>query len=112
MASQELLGIMAALAGISAAAFAAVRPNRPQAIHGAFYSREQDSELLPLQPVASPCTCMSSRSLVNPVSQFHSYISPFSLVHRTQIFHIPQCQQYCRGNFSHWDPKITTFPGL
>ena len=27
-------------------------------------------------------------------------------------FHIPQTQQYCRGNYQHWDPKITTFPGL
>lgn len=29
-----------------------------------------------------------------------------------EIFHIPQAQQYCLGNFEHWDPKITTFPGL
>ena len=29
-----------------------------------------------------------------------------------EIFHIPQVQQYCAGNFSHWDQKITTLPGL
>lgn len=29
-----------------------------------------------------------------------------------EIFHIPQSQKYCRGNFTEWDPKITTFPGL
>eukprot|EP00897_Mesotaenium_endlicherianum_P001814 jgi/Mesen1/1660/ME000135S00650 len=29
-----------------------------------------------------------------------------------EIFHIPQAQQYCRGNFSSWDPMITTLPGL
>ncbi|KAK6994773.1 Dol-P-Glc:Glc(2)Man(9)GlcNAc(2)-PP-Dol alpha-1 2-glucosyltransferase isoform X1 [Biomphalaria glabrata] len=29
-----------------------------------------------------------------------------------EIFHIPQAQQYCRSNFSHWDPMITTLPGL
>ena len=23
-----------------------------------------------------------------------------------------QTQQYCRGSFREWDPKITTFPGL
>ena len=23
-----------------------------------------------------------------------------------------QTQQYCRGNYKAWDPKITTFPGL
>ena len=27
-------------------------------------------------------------------------------------FHVPQTQRYCRGDFHHWDPKITTFPGL
>lgn len=29
-----------------------------------------------------------------------------------EIFHIPQVQQYCKGNFSSWDPMITTPPGL
>ena len=29
-----------------------------------------------------------------------------------EIFHIPQAQHYCQGHFFHWDPKITTFPGL
>ncbi|XP_003384944.1 PREDICTED: dol-P-Glc:Glc(2)Man(9)GlcNAc(2)-PP-Dol alpha-1,2-glucosyltransferase-like [Amphimedon queenslandica] len=29
-----------------------------------------------------------------------------------EIFHVPQAQQYCRNNFSHWDPMITTPPGL
>ena len=27
-------------------------------------------------------------------------------------FHVPQTQRYCRGDYEHWDPKITTFPGL
>lgn len=27
-------------------------------------------------------------------------------------FHVPQTQQYCRGDFHAWDPKITTLPGL
>ncbi|XP_058099206.1 dol-P-Glc:Glc(2)Man(9)GlcNAc(2)-PP-Dol alpha-1,2-glucosyltransferase isoform X4 [Magnolia sinica] len=29
-----------------------------------------------------------------------------------EIFHIPQAQQYCRGDFKGWDPMITTPPGL
>ncbi|XP_012091633.1 dol-P-Glc:Glc(2)Man(9)GlcNAc(2)-PP-Dol alpha-1,2-glucosyltransferase isoform X2 [Jatropha curcas] len=29
-----------------------------------------------------------------------------------EIFHIPQAQQYCKGNFWSWDPMITTPPGL
>ncbi|CAK8579678.1 unnamed protein product [Lathyrus sativus] len=29
-----------------------------------------------------------------------------------EVFHIPQAQQYCKGNFGSWDPMITTPPGL
>jgi len=29
-----------------------------------------------------------------------------------EIFHVPQVQKYCSGNFTDWDPKITTLPGL
>ncbi|KAI7902365.1 alpha-2-glucosyltransferase Alg10 [Cokeromyces recurvatus] len=29
-----------------------------------------------------------------------------------EIFHISQAQQYCRGDFYSWDPKLTTPPGL
>ncbi|OAY24834.1 dol-P-Glc:Glc(2)Man(9)GlcNAc(2)-PP-Dol alpha-1,2-glucosyltransferase isoform X2 [Manihot esculenta] len=29
-----------------------------------------------------------------------------------EIFHIPQAQQYCKGNLWSWDPMITTPPGL
>lgn len=29
-----------------------------------------------------------------------------------EVFHIPQAQKYCRYQFSEWDPKITTLPGL
>lgn len=27
-------------------------------------------------------------------------------------FHVPQAQAYCNGDYSYWDPKITTPPGL
>lgn len=40
----------------------------------------------------------------------------FSITHihdlQDEIFHIPQAQQYCKGNFGSWDPMITTPPGL
>ncbi|KAI5634623.1 DIE2/ALG10 family domain-containing protein [Phthorimaea operculella] len=29
-----------------------------------------------------------------------------------ELFHIPQGLQFCQRNFTHWDPKITTLPGL
>ncbi|GLJ06630.1 hypothetical protein SUGI_0043470 [Cryptomeria japonica] len=29
-----------------------------------------------------------------------------------EIFHAPQAQRYCKGDFKTWDPMITTLPGL
>ncbi|UZJ54741.1 hypothetical protein CBS101457_004061 [Exobasidium rhododendri] len=29
-----------------------------------------------------------------------------------EIFHVPQAQRYCDGRFEHYDPKLTTPPGL
>ncbi|KAI8394183.1 alpha-2-glucosyltransferase Alg10 [Radiomyces spectabilis] len=29
-----------------------------------------------------------------------------------EIFHIPQAQRYCLGDYATWDPKLTTPPGL
>lgn len=29
-----------------------------------------------------------------------------------EIFHVPQAQLYCRGNFTYYNPKLTTPPGL
>ncbi|KAF9359849.1 putative Dol-P-Glc:Glc(2)Man(9)GlcNAc(2)-PP-Dol alpha-1,2-glucosyltransferase, partial [Mortierella sp. NVP85] len=29
-----------------------------------------------------------------------------------EIFHVPQAQRYCQGDFWTWDPKLTTPPGL
>ncbi|KAK4939656.1 glucosyltransferase, partial [Elasticomyces elasticus] len=29
-----------------------------------------------------------------------------------EVFHVGQAQQYCAGNWHHWDSKITTPPGL
>lgn len=29
-----------------------------------------------------------------------------------EVFHVPQARQYCDGNFTTWDPMITTLPGL
>ena len=31
---------------------------------------------------------------------------------KDEIFHVPQAQKYCNGNFRSWDPMITTPPGL
>eukprot|EP01135_Chromosphaera_perkinsii_P004484 Nk52_evm8s284 gene=Nk52_evmTU8s284 len=29
-----------------------------------------------------------------------------------EVFHVPQVRRYCNGNYSYWDPMITTLPGL
>nr|GMC79041.1 dol-P-Glc:Glc(2)Man(9)GlcNAc(2)-PP-Dol alpha-1,2-glucosyltransferase isoform X1 [Ipomoea batatas] len=47
---------------------------------------------------------------VIPVSILVSRIVPEPYM--DEIFHIPQAQQYCKGNFRSWDPMITTPPGL
>jgi alpha-1,2-glucosyltransferase len=31
---------------------------------------------------------------------------------KDEVFHIPQAQAYCQGDFHIWDPKLTTPPGL
>ncbi|CAD5330590.1 unnamed protein product [Arabidopsis thaliana] len=42
------------------------------------------------------------------------WVIPMSIIvnHIDEIFHVPQAQQYCNGNFRSWDPMITTPPGL
>ena len=38
--------------------------------------------------------------------------APLILSLQDEPFHVRQTQQYCRGDYGAWDPKITTFPGL
>lgn len=33
-------------------------------------------------------------------------------IYMDEMFHVPQAQRYCNGNFNSYDPKITTPPGL
>ncbi|XP_010250319.1 PREDICTED: dol-P-Glc:Glc(2)Man(9)GlcNAc(2)-PP-Dol alpha-1,2-glucosyltransferase isoform X2 [Nelumbo nucifera] len=47
---------------------------------------------------------------VIPITLMVNHIVPEPYM--DEIFHIPQAQQYCRGNFRSWDPMITTPPGL
>ncbi|KAL6138722.1 hypothetical protein ACLB2K_064001 [Fragaria x ananassa] len=47
---------------------------------------------------------------VVPISILVNHIVPQPYM--DEIFHVPQAQQYCRGNFRSWDPMITTPPGL
>ncbi len=42
-----------------------------------------------------------------------SYLLPCDLIApQDEPFHVPQVQAYCNGDWSYWDPKITTPPGL
>ncbi|VVB12944.1 unnamed protein product [Arabis nemorensis] len=47
---------------------------------------------------------------VIPMSIIVNHIVPEPYM--DEIFHVPQAQQYCNGNFKSWDPMITTPPGL
>ncbi|MBA0615836.1 hypothetical protein Godav_015946 [Gossypium davidsonii] len=47
---------------------------------------------------------------VIPVSVLVNRIVPDPYM--DEIFHIPQAQKYCNGDFMSWDPMITTPPGL
>lgn len=49
-------------------------------------------------------------SWVIPISILVNHIVPQPYM--DEIFHVPQAQQYCLGNFSSWDRNITTPPGL
>ncbi|KAI7746081.1 hypothetical protein M8C21_024646 [Ambrosia artemisiifolia] len=49
-------------------------------------------------------------SWVIPMSILVNHIVPEPYM--DEIFHVPQAQQYCVGNFKSWDPMITTPPGL
>ncbi|PSR98278.1 Dol-P-Glc:Glc(2)Man(9)GlcNAc(2)-PP-Dol alpha-1,2-glucosyltransferase [Actinidia chinensis var. chinensis] len=49
-------------------------------------------------------------SWVIPISVLVNRIVPEPYM--DEIFHVPQAQQYCNGNFRSWDPMITTPPGL
>ncbi|KAG0581277.1 hypothetical protein KC19_4G238800 [Ceratodon purpureus] len=54
--------------------------------------------------VAALATCLV------PVAILVNQIVPEAYM--DEIFHVPQAQEYCRGNLAKWDPMITTFPGL
>ncbi|KAM7252180.1 hypothetical protein ACFE04_024063 [Oxalis oulophora] len=45
-----------------------------------------------------------------PISILVNHIVPHPYM--DEIFHVPQAQQYCKGNFKTWDPMITTPPAL
>lgn len=46
---------------------------------------------------------------------FYCYFVTFKVqpsLYIDELFHVPQAKNYCALNFSHWDSKITTLPGL
>ena len=52
----------------------------------------------------------ASALISTPVLTWLSSLQPSPYM--DEIFHIPQAQNYCTYNFSHWDNKLTTPPGL
>jgi alpha-1,2-glucosyltransferase len=55
---------------------------------------------------------LKSIFLVLHVLSFAVVSQVASEAYMDEIFHVPQAQAYCRGDFTYWDDKITTPPGL
>lgn len=53
--------------------------------------------------------CVLFGIYVSVATLFNKYAP---LPYMDEVFHIPQTQRYCSGDWWYWDPKITTFPGL
>jgi hypothetical protein len=60
---------------------------------------------------AQGAECSSNRAVHGPLSVPH--LLPHDLnAPQDEPFHVPQVQAYCNGDWSYWDQKITTPPGL
>ncbi|XP_076647875.1 alpha-1,2-glucosyltransferase Alg10 isoform X1 [Halictus rubicundus] len=55
-------------------------------------------------------TILSFFSCIVILFLFLNHVQPYYFI--DEVFHVPQTLQYCAGNFTQWDPKITTLPGL
>ncbi|KAF9213903.1 glucosyltransferase [Podila verticillata] len=59
----------------------------------------------------SPSTLLSLHLVVLlSISSLWNQVQPHPYM--DEIFHIPQAQRYCAGDYWTWDPKLTTPPGL
>ncbi|RWS07343.1 putative Dol-P-Glc:Glc(2)Man(9)GlcNAc(2)-PP-Dol alpha-1:2-glucosyltransferase-like protein, partial [Dinothrombium tinctorium] len=64
-------------------------------------------------------TCLSRIAIVSSIGYISAILAVFVLVNEEvsvaymdEQFHVKQARHYCVGNFTTWDPKITTPPGL
>ena len=66
-------------------------------------------------------TCWSSTRVLLVAGSFLIAVQSFLLYkfnhtvstpYMDEIFHVRQTQVYCKGEYSTWDNKITTLPGL
>ena len=59
-------------------------------------------------PFQSVCSALVAISMAISLMVFLKQPTPYL----DEVFHIPQAQEFCKHEFSRWDPKITTLPGL
>ncbi|XP_034175893.2 alpha-1,2-glucosyltransferase Alg10 [Osmia lignaria lignaria] len=59
-----------------------------------------------VQKFLVPLLCLSVIALFI----YLNHVQPYYYI--DEVFHITQTLQYCDGNFTQWNPKITTLPGL
>ena len=66
--------------------------------------------------MSSPFALATSSLLVGSLALTCGLFVAVSTIQQTpymdEIFHVPQAQRYCARNFTYWDPKLTTLPGL
>lgn len=58
--------------------------------------------------LAAVASAVLLSSVLVSLTVHHAQPAPYM----DEIFHVPQAQNYCAYNVSHWDPMITTPPGL
>ena len=70
-----------------------------------------------MEPLTDGClqraqkfSVLLSCSSVTALFIYLNHVQPHYFI--DEAFHVPQTLQYCAGNFTQWDPKITTLPGL
>lgn len=60
---------------------------------------------------AQRAECPSNRAVHGSLSVLYPSPHDFNVL-QDEPFHVPQVQAYCNGDWSYWDQKITTPPGL
>jgi alpha-1,2-glucosyltransferase len=70
--------------------------------------------IMPVRKASFGLSCAALSSIIYLVLHYvtNSINNAVREPYMDEVFHVPQAQRYCQGNFTYYDPKITTPPGL